>query len=404
MSTSDSFIIDVIRTPIGKFGGSLANIRTDDLAAHVIKSLIDRNDFDPLIIDDVILGCANQAGEDNRNIARMSLLLAGLPITVPGETINRLCSSGMSAAIHAHRSIQAGDGDIFISGGVESMTRGPWVISKSAKPFGRDAEMFDSSFGWRFINPKLNELYGTDSMGQTAENLAEKYDINRMDQDEFAFNSQQKAAKAQKCGRFEKEINPIEIHQKKSVSFYFSNDEFIKPNTTLEILNSLNAVFKKNGSVTAGNSSGINDGAAAMIISSEDGIKTHNLNPLARIVSSAVVGVEPSIMGIGPVKAANKALEKANLKMNQMDVIELNEAFSSQSLACIRQWDLDDNDARINPNGGAIALGHPLGMSGARIMQTAALELNIQSKKYALVTMCVGVGQGYAVIIENINI
>jgi len=334
----------------------------------------------------------------------MSLLLAGLPITVPGETVNRLCSSGMSAVIHAHRSIQAGDGDVFISGGVESMTRGPWVISKSSKPFGRDAEMFDSSFGWRFINPKLNELYGTESMGQTAENLAEKYDINRMDQDEFALNSQQKAAKAQQCGRFEKEINPIEIPQKKSASIYFATDEFIKPNTTLEILSSLNAVFKKNGSVTAGNSSGINDGAAAMVISSEDGIKTHSLNPLARIVSSAVVGVEPSIMGIGPVMAANKALEKANLKMNQMDVIELNEAFSAQSLACIRQWGLDDNDTRINPNGGAISLGHPLGMSGTRIIQTAALELNIQSKKYALVTMCVGVGQGYAVIIENINI
>ena len=404
MSTSDSFIIDAIRTPIGKFGGALANVRTDDLAAHIIKSLIDRNDFDPIIIDDVILGCANQAGEDNRNIARMSLLLAGLPITVPGETVNRLCSSGMSAVIHAHRSIQAGDGDVFISGGVESMTRGPWVISKSSKPFGRDAEMFDSSFGWRFINPKLNELYGTESMGQTAENLAEKYDINRMDQDEFALNSQQKAAKAQQCGRFEKEINPIEIPQKKSASIYFATDEFIKPNTTLEILSSLNAVFKKNGSVTAGNSSGINDGAAAMVISSEDGIKTHSLNPLARIVSSAVVGVEPSIMGIGPVMAANKALEKANLKMNQMDVIELNEAFSAQSLACIRQWGLDDNDTRINPNGGAISLGHPLGMSGTRIIQTAALELNIQSKKYALVTMCVGVGQGYAVIIENINI
>ena len=404
MGRHDSFIIDAVRTPIGNFGGSLSKVRTDDLAAHVIKSLIGQHDFDPSIIDDVILGCANQAGEDNRNIARMALLLAGLPISVPGETVNRLCSSGMSAIIHAHRSIQAGDGDIFISGGVENMTRGPWVISKSSKPFGRDSEMFDSSFGWRFINPNLNELYGTESMGQTAENLAEKYSINREDQDKFAYNSQKKATNAQNNGRFAKEISPIKLPQRKAISIQFDSDEFIKPDTNLEILSSLEAVFNKNGSVTAGNSSGINDGSAAMIIASENGIDAHGLRPIARIVSSAVVGVEPNIMGIGPVKATNRALKKAGLKMDQMDIIELNEAFAAQSLACIRKWGLDDNDSRINPNGGSIAIGHPLGMSGTRIIQTAALELNIKSKKYAVATMCVGVGQGYSVIIENINI
>ena len=404
MIRQDSFIIDAIRTPIGNFGGSLSNIRTDDLAAHVIRSIIDRHDFDPSVIDDVIMGCANQAGEDNRNVARMALLLAGLPISVPGETVNRLCSSGMSSIIHAHRSIQAGDGDIFISGGVENMTRGPWVISKSAKPFGRDSKMFDSSFGWRFINPMLNELYGTESMGQTAENLAQKYSISREDQDQYAYNSQQKATSAQNNGRFATEIQPVKIPQGKISGIEFDIDEFVKPNTTLKILSSLKTVFKKDGSVTAGNSSGINDGAAAMIIASENGVKTHSLKPIARIVASAIVGVNPSIMGIGPVEATNKVLEKANLKMNQIDIIELNEAFAAQSLACIRKLDLDDEDSRINPNGGSIAIGHPLGMSGTRIVQTAAIELNLQFKKYALVTMCVGVGQGYAVIIENINI
>tara|TARA_B100001029_G_scaffold176862_1_gene180482 strand:- start:946 stop:2160 length:1215 start_codon:yes stop_codon:yes gene_type:complete len=404
MIRQDSFIIDAIRTPIGNFGGSLSNIRTDDLAAHVIRSIIDRHDFDPSVIDDVIMGCANQAGEDNRNVARMALLLAGLPISVPGETVNRLCSSGMSSIIHAHRSIQAGDGDIFISGGVENMTRGPWVISKSAKPFGRDSKMFDSSFGWRFINPMLNELYGTESMGQTAENLAQKYSISREDQDQYAYNSQQKATSAQNNGRFATEIQPVKIPQGKISEIEFDIDEFVKPNTTLKILSSLKTVFKKDGSVTAGNSSGINDGAAAMIIASENGVKTHSLKPIARIVASAIVGVNPSIMGIGPVEATNKVLEKANLKMNQIDIIELNEAFAAQSLACIRKLDLDDEDSRINPNGGSIAIGHPLGMSGTRIVQTAAIELNLQFKKYALVTMCVGVGQGYAVIIENINI
>ena len=403
MSRKDTFIIGAVRTPIGKFGGLLSSVRTDDLAAHVIRALMDRFDFDPAEIDDVIMGCANQAGEDNRNVARMALLLAGLPFSVPGETVNRLCASGMSAAINAHRAIQSGDGDLFIAGGVEHMTRGPWVISKASKPFGRDSEMEDSSFGWRFINPKMQEIYGAEGMGQTAENLAEKYDINRDEQDAYACHSQMKAALAQKEGIFEYEIVPIEIPQKKADPIIFKDDEFLKPHTSIEGLAKLKSAFKKEGSVTAGNSSGINDGSAAMIIASDIGIKTHNLNPLAQIVASAVVGVEPRIMGIGPVKAANKALTKAGLTMDKIDVIELNEAFSAQSLACIRQWGLADDDARINSNGGALALGHPLGMTGTRILQTAALELRRKQKKYALVTMCVGVGQGYAVIIENIN-
>jgi len=403
MSRRDTFIIDAVRTPIGNFGGSLSKIRTDDLAAHVLRSLISRHDFDPSIIDDVIMGCANQAGEDNRNIARMALLLAGLPFTVPGETVNRLCASGMSAVIHAHQSIQSGDGHLFISGGVEHMTRGPWVISKASKPFGRDSKMYDSSFGWRFINPRLNEVYGTDDMGQTAENVAEKYDIDRQDQDAFAYSSQKKASEAQTSGRFTTEIISVEIPQRKTDPVQFNKDEFIKPHTSLEGLTKLNPAFKKGGTVTAGNSSGLNDGAAAMLIASEEGTKMHGLKPLVRINASAVVGVEPCLMGMGPVHASNKVLEKAGLKMDDMDIIELNEAFSAQSLACMREWGLEDDDPRINPNGGAIALGHPLGMSGTRILQTAAIELQEQSKKYALVTMCVGVGQGYAVIIENIN-
>ena len=403
MSKKDTFIIDAVRTPIGSFGGTLSPVRTDDLAAHVMRALMDRHDFDPAEIDDVIMGCANQAGEDNRNVARMALLLAGLPFSVSGETVNRLCASGMSAVIHAHRAVQTGDGDLFIAGGVEHMTRGPWVISKASKPFGRDSKMEDSSFGWRFINPKMQEIYGTEGMGQTAENLAEKYNINRDDQDAFAYHSQMKAALAQKEGIFENEIIPIEISQRKADPIIFKDDEFLKPHTSIEGLAKLKPAFKKDGTVTAGNSSGLNDGSAAMLIASENGVKMHNLNPLARIVASAVVGVEPRIMGIGPVQAAKKSLAKAGLTMDEIDLIELNEAFSAQSLACIRQWDLADDDARINPNGGALALGHPLGMTGTRILQTVALELRRKQKKYALVTMCVGVGQGYAVIIENVR-
>lgn len=400
-----AYIVDAIRTPIGKFTGTLSTIRTDDLAALVIRELIKRNpSIDVKKIDDVILGCANQAGEDNRNVARMALLLAGLPWDVPGETVNRLCSSGMSAVIHANRAIKTGDGDLFISGGVENMTRGPWVISKVSKPFGRDAKMHDSSFGWRFINPKMHELYGTDPMGSTAENLAEKYSINREDQDKFAFWSQMKATAAQESGRLAEEIIAVEIPQRKADPIIFDKDEFIKPTSTLEILAKLRPAFKKaenGGTVTAGNAAGLNDGAAAMLVASEDALKLYNLNPIARIVSSAVVGVEPRIMGIGPVKASNKALAKAGLTLDDMDIIELNEAFAAQSLACTRKLGLADDDPRINPNGGAIAIGHPLGMSGTRILHTAALELHKQNKQYALVTMCIGLGQGYATIIEK---
>jgi len=398
-----TYIIDAIRTPIGNFGGTLKDVRTDDLGAIPIRELIKRKGIDPSKIDDVILGCANQAGEDNRNIARMSLLLAGLPFSVPGETVNRLCASGMSSVIHAHRAICAGDGDLFIAGGVENMTRGPWVISKVSKAFGRDAQMHDSSFGWRFINPKMKDLYGTEGMGNTAENLAEKYNISREDQDLFAYNSQMKATKAQSSGRLSEEIISVEIPQRKKDSIIFSEDEFIKDGTSLEILGKLRTAFKKEGgTVTAGNASGLNDSAAAMLLASDKGVKENKLTPIAKIISSAVVGVEPRIMGIGPVEASNKALKKAGLSMEDMDIIELNEAFSAQALACIREWGLKDNDQRINPNGGAIALGHPLGVSGTRILQTAAIELKKQDKKYALVTMCIGVGQGYATIIEKV--
>ena len=397
-----SYIIDSVRTAIGNYGGTLKDVRTDDLASIPIKELIKKTQIDPSHIDDVIIGCANQAGEDNRNVARMALLLAGIPYNVPGETINRLCASGMSSVIHAHRAIKANDGDLFISGGVENMTRGPLVISKASKAFGRDSKMFDSSFGWRFINPLLDKLYGTDSMGTTAENLVSKYSISREDQDIFAYNSQMKASLSQRNGIFEQEIIKVVIPQRKKENIIFDKDEFIKPNTSVEILSKLRAAFKKDGSVTAGNSSGLNDGAAAMLLSSEEGLKKFNLKPKARIISSAVVGVEPKIMGIGPVHASNKALNKANLSLDDMDVIEINEAFSAQALACIRELKLEDNDQRINPNGGAIALGHPLGMSGTRIIQSATNELIRKNKRYALITMCIGVGQGYATIIEKI--
>src|SRR6056297_3285121 len=401
--SKEAYIVDAIRTPIGNFRGTLSPVRTDDLAAHVIKALMERNsDLDPASINDVIMGCANQAGEDNRNIARMALLLAGLPFSVPGETVNRLCASSMSAAVHANRAIKAGDGDLFITGGVEHMTRGPWVISKSSKPFGNDSEMHDSSFGWRFINPKMEELFGTEGMGITAENLVEKYAISREAQDAFAAWSQQKAASAQQSGRLAEEITPVEIPQRKADPILFKDDEFIKPKTTKEILAKLRPAFRKNGTVTAGNASGLNDGAAAMLIASESAIKEHSLKPKARIVASGVAGVEPRIMGIGPVYASKIALKRAGLTYDDMDVIELNEAFAAQSLACTRKMGLEDDDPRINPNGGAIALGHPLGMSGARILQTAAIELQKKNKKYALVTMCIGVGQGYEATLERV--
>ena len=400
---NNTYIIDGIRTPIGKHSGALAPVRTDDMAAMVIKELMKRNNsLNPENINEVILGCANQAGEDNRNVARMAGLLAGLPVTVPGETINMLCASGMAAIINASGAVALGNADVIMAGGVESMTRAPFVLSKSSQAFGRSVEIFDSSIGWRFINPKMKQLYGVDSMGETAENVAEMYKINRDDQDLFSYNSQMKATKANAAGRFKSEILEVEIPQGKKSPIIFSNDEFIKADTTLEILNKLKPAFKENGTVTAGNSSGINDGAAALLLASDKGLKDNNMKPIARIVSSAVVGVEPRIMGIGPVGAANLALKRAGLTFNDMNIIELNEAFAAQGLACIRQWKLEDNDARINPNGGAIALGHPLGMSGARLILTAARELELRKERYALCTMCIGVGQGYATIIERI--
>ncbi|MFA5574352.1 MAG: 3-oxoadipyl-CoA thiolase [Brumimicrobium sp.] len=401
--SKDVYIVDGVRTAIGKFRGTLSAVRPDDMAALVMKTVVERNaTLDPNAIEDVIFGCANQAGEDNRNIARMSLLLAGLPHTIGGETVNRLCSSGLASAINASRAIKDGAGDIYLAGGVENMTRAPWVISKSAQPFGSDAKIYDSSFGWRFINPKLHEVYGTEGMGETAENLVDKYNISREDQDAFAAWSQQKALAAQESGRLGEEIVPVEIPRRKQEPLIFDKDEFIRPGTTKEILAKLRPAFRKEGgSVTAGNSSGLNDGASALLIASEQGIKDHNLKPMARIVGAAVAGVEPRIMGIGPVYATNKLFERTGLTMDDMDIIELNEAFAAQALACVRAWGLADNDPRINPNGGAIALGHPLGMTGARILHTAALQLQKTQKRYALVTLCIGVGQGYACIIER---
>lgn len=397
------YIVDGIRTPIGNFGGSLAPVRPDDMGALVMKELMKRNaSIDPLLVEDIIFGCANQAGEDNRNVARMSGLLAGLPYQIGGETVNRLCASGMASVINASRAIKDGAGDIYIAGGVENMTRGPWVISKASQPFGRDSQMYDSSFGWRFINPKMEELYGTDGMGMTAENLVEKYGIEREAQDKFAAWSQQKATTAQEKGIFNEEIVSVEIPQRKKDPIVFSKDEFIRPGTTLEALSGLRPAFKKDGSVTAGNASGLNDGAAAILVASEEAVNQHGLKPLARIVSAAIAGVEPRIMGIGPVYASEKALKRAGLTLDQMDIIEMNEAFAAQVLACTREMGLADNDPRINPNGGAIALGHPLGMTGARILLTAARELQRSGKRYALVSMCIGVGQGYATILERV--
>lgn len=397
-----AYIVNGVRTAVGSFGGTLSSVRADDLAAFVLKALMDKNpgvDFSQ--VGDVLLGCANQAGEDNRNVARMSLLLAGLPLSVPGQTINRLCASGLSASIDAARAIQCGDEELMIAGGVENMTRGPLVMSKASSAYGRDQQLFDSSFGWRFINPKMKAAYGVDAMGETAENVADKYKINRADQDGFALWSQEKATKAIENKRFEKEIVAVAIPQKKGEALLFNRDEFVKPQTTLEGLSKLKASFRADGTVTAGNSSGLNDGAAALLLAGEEGIKRNNFKPLARIVSSAVVGVEPRIMGIGPVEASNKALKRAGLSFKDIDLIELNEAFAAQSLACTRSWGLDDRDERININGGAIALGHPLGMSGARILLSAAIDLQVHNKRYALVTMCIGVGQGYAAVIER---
>ena len=396
------YIIDGVRSPIGSFGGALRDVRADDLAAHSLSALLAKNPgLDPAAVADVLLGCANQAGEDNRNVARMASLLAGLPTSVPAETINRLCASGLSAIQHAARAMTHGDGDVFIAGGVEHMTRGPYVMSKSGRAYGTDSQLYDSSFGWRFINPKMRDSYGVDAMGETAENLVDHHGITRADQDAFALWSQQKTAAAQAAGRFAEEIAPVSIAQRKGDALVVSQDEFPKPGTTLEALSALRPAFRKDGTVTAGNASGLNDGSAAVLLATAQGIKDHNLAPLARVVAGGVAGVEPRTMGIGPVPATQKALAKAGLSLKDIDVIELNEAFAAQALACTRALGLDDRDDRINPNGGAIALGHPLGMSGARIALAAARELHRRQGRYALVTMCIGVGQGYAVILER---
>ncbi len=398
----DVYIVGGVRTPVGKLAGTLSAVRADDLGAHVIKSLMDKfPSVDYSDVQDVIMGCANQAGEDNRNVARMALLLAGMPYTVPGVTVNRLCASGLSASMDAARNIMTGDANLIIAGGVEHMTRGPFVMSKSSTPFGKDVQLYDTTFGWRFINPKMKEMYGVDAMGETAENLVDIHKISREDQDAFSLRSQQKAARATESGRLAKEIAPIEIPQKKKDPIIFSIDEFVKADTTLEGLAKLKASFRKEGTVTAGNASGLNDGAAALLFASDDAIKKYNLKPLAKIISMGAAGVEPRIMGIGPVEASRTALAKANLTLDQIDIIEINEAFAAQSLACTRSLGLADDDGRINPNGGAIAIGHPLGMTGARILLSAAIELQEQNKRYALVTMCIGVGQGYAVVIEK---
>jgi len=401
----NAYIVDGVRTAIGNLSGGLSEVRADDLAAHAISRLVARHPtLDPADVTDVILGCANQAGEDNRNVARMASLLAGLPVTVPGETVNRLCASGMSAVASAARSVKIGEGEVYIAGGVESMTRAPYVMSKAGKPFARDIELFDTSLGWRFVNPKMKAKYGTDSMGETAENVAEQYKVTRGDQDAFALRSQQKAAEARATGRLAREIVAVEIPQRKGGGDpkCFDQDEFLRPDSTLEILAKLKPAFRASGgSVTAGNSSGLNDGAAALLIASEAGVKRLGATPLARVVATAVAGVEPRIMGMGPVPSTRKVLAQAKLDLAAMDVIELNEAFAAQSLACLRELGLRDDDPRVNPNGGAIALGHPLGMSGARLLLTAARELEARGGRYALCTMCIGVGQGMATIIER---
>ncbi|MDH3285607.1 MAG: 3-oxoadipyl-CoA thiolase [Acidobacteriota bacterium] len=402
----DAFICDAVRTPIGKLGGTLGAVRADDLAALPIRTLLERHDaLDPAAVDDVIVGCANQAGEDNRNVARMALLLAGLPASVPGETVNRLCASGMSAAIAAARAIRLGDGDLYVAGGIEHMTRAPYALSKSAAPFGRDARIYDTSLGWRFVNPKMEELYGTDSMGRTAENVAERFAVSREDQDTFAARSQAKAAAARESGRLAQEIVPVTIPRRKQDPIQFDEDEFIRPGTTAEILAKLRPAFRGDGkgSVTAGNASGLNDGACALLLASEKGAERSGLRPRARIVGSAVVGVEPRVMGIGPVGATRKVLAATGLTLDEMDVIELNEAFAAQVLACLGELGAATDDARVNPNGGAIALGHPLGMSGARLLTTAMIELEQTGGRYALCTMCVGVGQGMAAVIERVS-
>lgn len=395
------FVIDATRTAVGKYGGSLSGVRPDDLLAHVIRSLIARNpSIDVNDIEDVIAGAANQAGEDNRDVARMAVLLSGLPVTVGGNTVNRLCASGLQAIMDASRAIMCGDGDIYIAGGVESMTRAPFVMGKSDKAFGRAPEIFDTTLGWRFVNKALSALHHPYSMGETAENVAERYNVTREAQDAFALRSQQRYAAAKAAGKFADEITPITIDLGKGKTMVFEHDEHARE-TTMEALAGLKPAFKKDGTVTAGNAAGINDGAAAMLLASADAVKKYNLRPIAKIVSMAVAGVDPAIMGIGPIPATQKALKRAGLQTSDLDLIELNEAFAAQGIPCMQQLGLPED--KVNVNGGAIAIGHPLGCSGVRISTTLLHELKKRGGKYGLATMCVGVGQGAAIIYENIS-
>ena len=401
---TEAYICDAVRTPIGRYGGALSKVRADDLAAIPMVELMKRNvDMDWNQIDDVYYGCVNQAGEDNRNVARMALLLAGISPEVPGATVNRLCASGMEAVNAAARAIRSDEGELYLAGGIESMSRAPFVMAKAETAFARSAEIYDTTIGWRFINPKLDGMYGSDSMPETGENVAEKYQVRREDQDAFAYRSQQKAGKAIDSGRMAKELVAVEIRGRKGAVTLVDTDEHPRPETTLDGLASLPTPFRKEGgTVTAGNASGVNDGAATLIIASEGAARKHGLTPRARIVACATAGVEPRVMGIGPAPASKKVLGRAGLKISEMDVIELNEAFASQALATVRELGVADDDPRVNPNGGAIALGHPLGASGARLLLTAAQELEEIGGKYALCTMCIGVGQGMATIIERV--
>ncbi|WP_137391043.1 3-oxoadipyl-CoA thiolase [Rhodoligotrophos defluvii] len=398
----EAFLCDYVRTPIGRFGGQLSSVRTDDLAAIPLKALMSRNpQVDWAAVDDVIYGCANQAGEDNRNVARMALLLAGLPLEVPGSTVNRLCGSGMDAVAIAARAIKAGEADLVITGGVESMSRAPFVMPKAEAAFSRNAEIYDTTIGWRFVNRLIKERYGVDSMPETAENVAEDFQISRADQDAFSVRSHHKAAAAQASGRFEKEIVPVPVQQRKGDPVVVSTDEHPRPDTTVEVLAKLPTPFRQGGTVTAGNASGVNDGAAALIIASEGAARKYGLRPLARILGGAVAGVEPRLMGIGPVPATRKLCGRLGLRPQDFGVVELNEAFAAQAIAVLRQLDIPEDAAHVNPHGGAIALGHPLGMSGARITGTAALELGERGARLALATMCIGVGQGIAIAMEK---
>jgi acetyl-CoA acyltransferase len=398
-----AFICDSIRTPIGRYGGALSSVRTDDLAAIPLKALMQRNaKVDWGKVDDVIYGCANQAGEDNRNVARMALLLAGIPKEVPGSTVNRLCGSGLNAVANAAAAIKAGEAELVVAGGVESMSRAPFVMGKAEQPFQRNAEIYDTTIGWRFVNKLMQEKYGIDSMPETAENVAEEYQIKRADQDAFALRSQLRAVAAQQNGRLGAEIVPVTIPQKKGEPRIVDKDEHPRADTTLEALARLPAPFRKGGTVTAGNASGVNDGAAALIVASERAAQQHGLEPVARVLGAASAGVAPRVMGIGPAPASEKLLARLGLKIADMDVIELNEAFAAQALAVTRMLGLPDDAEHVNPNGGAIALGHPLGMSGARLAATAARELARRGGRYALATMCIGVGQGIALALERV--